>query len=129
MQRLITMSILFLALSCSDAGPREDTQVPTNPNNPNNPSTPGFKLNCSWDGGINKIFEQQCGSCHPGGTQTTNYKTYSSVKAGINSVMDRINDGTMPPGGMKAADKKLVTDWVTAETPKSDSDSETCKTE
>lgn len=116
-EKTLLLLVLSTTLACSDAAPREEQPIgiPV-------PATPI----CSWNGGIKTIFEKQCGSCHPG-TQQTDYKTFAGVKAGINAEMSRINDGTMPPGGMKAADKKLVTDWVAKGLPETDAEAGDCE--
>jgi hypothetical protein len=92
MRRFVLPIILsYCAVTaCSDAGPREFVAPPP---------VVETKI-CSWESGLKEIFETKCGACHPG-TQTTNYKTYSTVKAGITAVVDRINTETealiMPP--------------------------------
>lgn len=107
--------VINLALSCSDAAPREEESSPP----------PDGKKVCSWESGIGLVFEKQCGSCHPG-QRPTNYKTFDSVANSITEVMNRINDGSMPPGGLNKGDLALVTTWTQNQHPETDATSTYC---
>ncbi len=112
---LVTVGLLMV--SCSDADPsaREKT---------GNTGQLDLSKSKSWNGGMDQLFLQKCGGCHPG-VKPTNYKTYAGVKgnlsAGGQSVQARINDNTMPPGGLGDVLKATVNDWIAAGAPESDS--------
>lgn len=77
----------------------------------------------SWQSNISSLFQNNCGSCHPG-TQTTDYTVYANVTGNISNIVNRIKDGTMPPSGALAqADQDAIQAWVTAGTPQADSSS------
>jgi hypothetical protein len=80
----------------------------------------------SWKGGIGTLFAQRCGACHPG-TQPTDYKSFEGVKGNIDGEMDRVDDGTMPPGGMPDAEKAAMRAWVKAGLPESSPDDQVCE--
>lgn len=80
----------------------------------------------SWKGGIETLFLQRCGGCHPG-TQPTDYKSFEGVKGNITTEMSRIDDGTMPPSGMPDAEKVAIRAWVAAGLPETHPEDQVCE--
>jgi hypothetical protein len=124
--KVLSVAVLICAVgmvtgSCSDADPSAR-------NKPGDAGQLDLSKAKSWNGGIDDLFLQKCGNCHPG-VKPTNYKTYAGVKgnisAGSQSVQARINDNTMPPGGLGDVLKATVNDWIAAGAPESDSASGT----
>jgi hypothetical protein len=124
MYRKVTSASVFLwifgllLVGCSDADPsaREKTG-----------DTGQLDLSKakSWNGGIEKLFVEKCGNCHPG-VKPTNYRTYAGVKGGLQSVKATIDNDSMPPGGgLGETLKATVNAWIAAGAPESDSSSST----
>ena len=107
----------FVAGSCSDADPA--ARIKPSENGQIDPAKA-----TSWNGGIGELFVQKCGNCHPG-VRPSNYRTYAGVNgnlsSGSQSVQARINDNSMPPGGLGEELKTTVNDWIKAGAPESDS--------
>ena len=114
---LVTVGLLMV--SCSDADPsaREKT---------GNTGQLDLSKSKSWNGGMDQLFLQKCGGCHPG-VKPTNYNTYAGVKGNLSTsktVQSTINDNSMPPGGgLGEVLKATVNDWIAAGAPESDSSS------
>ena len=117
---IVWASLMLAFLSgCSDGGapvrlPKINGQGAANVNKCLN-----LVGNTSWNNGIGQLFMTNCGSCHPG-SRPTDYRSYAGVKGNIAGVVLRIDDGSMPPGGMSVADKNSIHAWVAAGLPESD---------
>ena len=116
----ILYASLFVA-SCSDQGPGPRVPPTAGTSNAGGATCLELTAPTSWQGGIGTVFQNNCGSCHPG-SQNTNYTMYADVTANINVILMRIDAGTMPVRGPLAApDSAAIHAWVTAGMPEVDS--------
>jgi hypothetical protein len=123
MYRKVTSASVFLwifgllLVGCSDADPAAR-------NKPVDTGQLDISKAKSWNGGIDKLFVERCGGCHPG-VKPTNYRTYAGVKGNLSTsktVQSTINDNSMPPGGgLGEVLKATVNAWIAAGAPESDS--------
>lgn len=111
MKAIVNFAIVFLSIftwGCSDASDEVSSAAPC-----------ATSASLAWDTQIGAVFEQKCGSCHPG-QQSTNYKTYAGVTSGIEQVSASINNGSMPPsGGLDETTKATISAWRKAGMPQS----------
>ena len=117
--RILLASLLTVSCSDEGSGPRVPPTAGTS--NANGTTCIDLTAPTSWQGGIGTVFQNNCGSCHPG-SRPTDYNSYPGVTAGISVVLMRIDAGTMPVAGpLSAADSSAIHAWVAAGLPEFDS--------
>jgi hypothetical protein len=66
----------------------------------------------TYAGAIKALLDAQCVSCHTAGVTAPDLSTEAGAKAQAARIQARVDDGTMPPGGLNAADKAAIDAWV-----------------
>jgi mono/diheme cytochrome c family protein len=68
----------------------------------------------NYDEEVLTLVTQNCAPCHvAGGSQTRKWDDFNTARSGINSMLTRVENGTMPPSGKLSDDKiKILRDWV-----------------
>ncbi len=70
----------------------------------------------TFSGDVSTIVNNNCMPCHGNSGSSINLTTYANLSSNANSVLSRINSGSMPKGGPKLSDNKILTikTWIDA---------------